>query len=187
MKLLFAFLLVGLVPCAAQRTYYRDVQERAESLAPYVPSPQQIVDAMLGAAQVKSGELVYDLGCGDGRILITAAQRHKAKGVGIELSERLAKAAMAKVNQLRLDDQIQIIHGNLLEVDLAPADVVTIYLDTGSNDLLRPKLEKQLKTGARVVSHDFEVRGWKPASVDKIHVFNRHHTIYMYRMPPEKK
>lgn len=187
MKLLFAFLLIGLLPCAAQKTYYRDVHERAESLAPYVPSPQLIVDAMLGAAQVKPGDMVYDLGCGDGRILITAAQRHKAKGVGVELSERLAKAAMAKIDQLRLDDQIKIIHGNLLDVSLEPADVVTIYLDTGSNDILRPKLEKQLKPGARVVSHDFEVRGWKPDSVEKVHVFNRHHTIYMYRMPPQKK
>lgn len=184
---LIALLFVGLLPCAAQIRLSRDWREHAQNLAPYVTSPQPIVDRMLDMAAVKAGETVYDLGCGDGRILITAAQRFKAKGVGVELSEKLVRSTMETVKRMNLQDQVKIIHGDLREVNLQPADVVTIYLETGTNDLLKPNLEKYLRPGARVVSHDFEVRGWKPTQVEKITAYNRTHTIYVYTMPPEKK
>ena len=87
---------------------------------------------------------------------------------------------------LGLDDRIRIIHGNLLKVDLRPADVVTIYLLTASNELLRPNLERDLKPGARVVSHDFEIRGWKPSAVEKLEAEGRPRTIYVYEMGPRK-
>jgi cyclopropane fatty-acyl-phospholipid synthase-like methyltransferase len=159
----------------------------AKNLAPYVTSPQPVVDRMLDIAEIKPGEVVYDLGCGDGRILVTAAKRFHAKGVGIELSQRLVTSTTESIRRMKLEDQIQIIHGHLLDVNLAPADVVTIYLETQSNELLRPNLEKYLKPGARVVSHDFEVRGWEPNKVEKIHALNRNHTIYLYTMPPTRK
>ena len=141
---------------------------------------------MLTLAQLKPGETLYDLGSGEGRILITAARKFKAKAVGIELSPELCKAAMVHVKALRLEDQIRIIHGNLLKVDLSPADVVTIYLLTASNDLLRPNLERDLKPGARVVSHDYQIRGWKPSVVEKVEAEGRARTIYVYEIGPKK-
>ena len=156
-----------------------------ENLAPYIPSPQAVVDKMLEAARVRAGETVYDLGSGDGRIIITAAQKYKAHAVGVELSGDLCKSTMAKIKNLGLEDQVKIIHGNLLKVDLSPADVVTIYLLTTSNERLRPNLEKYLKAGARVVSNDFEVRGWKPTDVVKISAGGLSHTIFVYEVGRE--
>ena len=138
-------------------------------------------------AVVKPGETVFDLGCGDGRVLISAAQRYKAKGFGIELSSNLVRMTNDQLRKLNLDNQVKITQGSLLDIDVQPADVVILYLDTGANDMLKPKLEKQLRAGARVVSHDFEVRGWKPAKVEKMRAYNRTHTIFVYTMPPEKK
>jgi cyclopropane fatty-acyl-phospholipid synthase-like methyltransferase len=187
MRLVIGLLIAGLLPCAAQRPFSRDVGEYSKSLAPYVASPQPIVDRMLDAAGLKPGDVLYDLGSGDGRILLTAAKRFNVKGVGVELSDKLIRSTNETIRRMNLQDQVTLIHGNLLDVNLAPADVVTIYLETGSNDLLKPNLEKYLKPGARVVSHDFEVRGWKPTKIEKINAYNRHHTIYVYTMPPEKQ
>lgn len=157
---------------------------QVESLAPFVPSPQVVVDQMLQAAGLKPGETVYDLGAGDGRIVITAAQKFRARGVGVELSAVLVKEANRQVRDLGLQDRVRIIQGDLLEVDLRPADVVTLYLLTSSNARLKPKLERSLKPGARVVSHDFTMPGWKPSRVEKVEANNRTHTIYVYEMPP---
>ena len=156
------------------------------SLAPYVVSPQEIVDRMLELADLKPGEKLYDLGSGDGRILITAVTRFRAKAVGVEISDDLVAATNARIHRLGLDNDAQVIHGNFLDVDLSPADVVTLYLATDANEMLRPNLEKYLKTGSRVVSHEYAVPGWKPKLVDKDP--ERHgHTIYLYQMPPKKK
>jgi ubiquinone/menaquinone biosynthesis C-methylase UbiE len=151
-----------------------------ERLAPYVPSPQVVVEKMLEAAALKPGETVYDLGCGDGRILITAAERFKAKGVGVELSAKLVAEAQEKVRQRGLQNWIHIMQGDLLEADVSGADVVTVYLLTSSNARLQPKFERTLKPGARVISHDFAIRGWQPGRVEKLTVANRTHTIYVY-------
>lgn len=156
------------------------------SIAPYVVSPQEIVDRMLELADLKPGEKLYDLGSGDGRILITAVLRFKAKAVGVEISDDLVNSANTKIRKLGLDSDAQVIHGNLLDVDLSPADVVTLYLATDANEMLRPNLEKYLRNGARVVSHDYEVPGWKPKTVDKDSEHHGH-TIYLYQMPPKKK
>ena len=139
----------------------------ANSLAPYVVSPQEIVDRMLELADLKPGEKLYDLGSGDGRILITAVTRFKAKAVGVEISDDLVASTNARIHRLGLDNDAQVIHGNFLDVDLSPADVVTLYLATDANEMLRPNLEKYLKNGARVVSHDYAMPGWKPKLVDK--------------------
>ena len=153
-----------------------------DTLAPAFPTPQVVVDHMLELAQVKPNETVYDLGCGDGRIVITAAQKFKAHGVGIEIRRDIYETTLGKVNSLGLSDQVKIIHGNALKTDLAPADVVTLYLLTSSNEQLRPVLEKGLRPNARVVSHDFEIRGWKPVTVEKMMVEGRPHMIYLYRV-----
>src|SRR5437763_4606315 len=171
------FLLAAFaIPAAAQQF------NPADNLAPYIPSPQIVVDRMLELARIRPGETVYDLGSGDGRILITAAQKFKAKAVGIELSPDLCKSTMAKVERLGLQDLVKVIQANLLKVDLSAANVVTIYLLTSSNSRLRPNLEKYLKPGARVVSNDFEIRGWRPREVVNLRVEGMEHTIYLYEV-----
>ena len=156
-------------------------------LAPYVPSPQNVVEKMLEIAQVKPHEVVFDLGSGDGRVLIAAAQMFAAKGVGIEISPKEVKTSREKIVRLKLDDRIKVIEGDLMQQDFSGADVVTIYLLTGANDQLKPILEKQLKPGSRVVSHDYPFRGWTPAKVEKVEAFKREHTLYLYQMPPVKQ
>jgi len=159
----------------------------SNSLAPYVVSPQQIVDRMLELADLKSNETLYDLRSGDGRIIITAVQRYHAKAVGVEISDALVDSSNDRIRRFGLQDQARVIHGDFMQVDLSPADVVTIYLATDSNEILRPNLEKYLKNGARVVSHDYAVPGWKPKMVDKDLPEARGHLIYLYVMPPKKK
>jgi cyclopropane fatty-acyl-phospholipid synthase-like methyltransferase len=154
-------------------------------LAPYVPSPQNVVELMLMTSGLKPGETLYDLGSGDGRIVITAARKYGVKAVGVEISERLVRTANENIKRAGVEARARIIQGHLLDIDLSEADVVTLYLLTSSNDQLRPNLEKYLKPGARVVSHDFQIRGWKPVKVERALAHNREHTIYVYRMPPQ--
>lgn len=154
-----------------------------DNLGPNISTPVAVVDEMLKAAKVQPGETVYDLGCGDGRILIAAVQQFNAKAVGIEMSRDIYESTSAKVKAMGLDDRIQVIHGNALHADLSGADVVTLYLLTSSNDRLKPVLQK-LHPGARVVSHDYEIRGWKPISVSKVTCRGMVHTVYVYEIKP---
>jgi SAM-dependent methyltransferase len=157
----------------------------ANKLAPYVSSPTRVVDRMLKLANIKPGETLYDLGCGDGRILIAAAGKYKAKAVGVEISAKLVAEANSNIRKEGLTDQARVIQGDLLNTDLSSADVVTMYLATSLNEKLRPRLEKYLKPGTRVISHDYAVPGWKPTHVEKTD--DRHaHLIYVYEMPPVK-
>jgi predicted RNA methylase len=114
--------------------------------------------------------------------VIAAAQKFKAHAVGIEIRRDIYEHTLATVASLGLSDQVKIVHGNALRYDLSPADVVTLYLLTSSNERLKPILLKDLKPTARVVSHDFEIRGWKPVTVSKIMVDGRPHMIYLYRL-----
>jgi protein-L-isoaspartate O-methyltransferase len=154
-------------------------------LAPYVSSPISIVDKMLEAAALHSGEVLYDLGCGDGRIVTTAARNFGVKAVGVEISETLAQRARANAAALGLQDQVKIITGDMMHVDTSPANVVSLYLMTEANDTLKPKLERELKPGARVVSLEFKVPGWKPRRVEKVELHSHPYTIYVYQMPPK--
>ena len=162
-------------------------QDFAKSLAPYVVSSQEVVERMLEVAGVRPGETVYDLGCGDGRILIMAARQFRAKAVGIEISDSLVRSTSDRILKMGLQNDVEVIHGDLLNVDLNPADVVTLYLTTNLNESLRPNLERYLKPGARVVSHEFRVPGWKPNRVEKTDSPSHPHVIYLYIMPPNKK
>ena len=154
-------------------------------IAPYVASPLPVVRQMLALSELKRDELVYDLGCGDGRVVIMAAQEFGARAVGVELREDLVKKAHEKVFELGLDSRVRVIQSDLFKVDLRPADVVTLYLTTSANEKVKPKLESELKHGARVVSHDYEVLGWKPSKIDKFCENPRlgypSHTLYFYR------
>ncbi len=184
-----AILAICGIPACAQGLLYgqQHVKHYANSLAPYVVSPQQIVDRMLELADLKPGETVYDLGSGDGRILITAVQRFHAKAVGIEISDALVDSTNDRIQRLGLQNDARVIHADFLTVDLSPADVVTMYLATDTNEMVRPNLEKYLKRGARVVSHDYAVPGWKPKIVDKDLKEAHNHIIYLYEMPPTRK
>jgi ubiquinone/menaquinone biosynthesis C-methylase UbiE len=152
-------------------------------IAPFVSSPQEIVTKMLEAGKLKPGETLYDLGSGDGRIVLAAAQQFRAKAVGVELSERLARYSADTISKLGLEKQASVLHADIFEVDLSPANVVTLYLMRDANDLLRPKLERELKPGARVVSHDYEIRSWKPVAVEQVEAYKRTHNIFVYAVP----
>jgi protein-L-isoaspartate O-methyltransferase len=177
--------LLGVLPGLAQRP--SNARDYSNYLAPFVSTPPSVVDRMLEAADLRAGQLVYDLGSGDGRVLITAVQKYKVKGVGVEISALLCKATEDQVKALKLGDRVRVIHDDMMNVDLSPADVVIIYLETKSNEILRPKLEKQLRSGARVISHDFAVAGWRPNRTEQLDAYSRPHTIYIYEMPPKLK
>lgn len=150
------------------------------SLAPFVPSPLEVVRAMLSIAKLEKGETLFDLGSGDGRIVIMAAQDFDAKAVGVELNETRARETRERVSALRLNDQVQIIQGNALEVDISPADVVTLYLTTSANEKLRPKMEKELRSGTRIVSHDFRIPGWEAVTTEQVLDYAEVHMIHLY-------
>lgn len=172
------FFWMGVSASAQDSTY-------VNRLAPYVSSPEHIVDRMLELASIRPGESVYDLGAGDGRVVIAAAEKYKARAVGVEISPRLVAEASARIEKLGLAENARVIQGDILKTDLSRADVVIIYLVTSLNEKLRPRFEKSLKAGARVISHDFAVPGWKPSRVEK--TADRHpHSIFVYEMPPVK-
>jgi cyclopropane fatty-acyl-phospholipid synthase-like methyltransferase len=140
---------------------------------------------MLELASIKPGETVFDLGSGDGRVLIAAVEKYKAKAIGVEISPKLVAQANSNIEKAKLGGQARVIQGDLLKTDLSGADVVIIYLTTSFNEELRPRMEKFLKPGARVVSHDYAVPGWKPSMVVEAEGRQKH-PIYLYEMPPVK-
>ncbi|MGA2972774.1 MAG: methyltransferase domain-containing protein [Candidatus Bathyarchaeia archaeon] len=149
------------------------------SIAPFVQTPLEVAKKMLDLSQVKPGEVLYDLGCGDGRLIILAAKDIGAKSTGIELREDLVERARTEIKRLDLEDKVKVIQGNFFDVNISDANVITLYLTSSANERLRPKLEAELKPGARVVSHDFKVPGWKPVGVyDEL----LGHTIYTYQI-----
>ena len=154
-------------------------------IAPFVASPLPVIRRMLVLAELKPGEILYDLGAGDGRAVIMAAQEFGARAVGVELREDLAKKALQTVYQLGLQDRVTILHSNLFDVDISPADVVFLYLTTSANEKVKPKLEAELKPGARVISHDYEIVGWKPLKVEEFcenpNLGYPSHTLYLYK------
>lgn len=162
-----------------------EVFSNSRSVAPYVASPFSVVRKMLECADVKPGETVYDLGCGDGRIVIIAAQEFGAMGVGIDLNSRLVKEARGKIEDLGIVERVKIINGDLFEVDLNPADVITMYLTTGANEKIRPKLERELRSGTRIVTHDFSIPKWNCVDNLRYKENYRTHTIYLYVWQPK--
>lgn len=151
-------------------------------MAPFVPTPELVVQRMLELAELKPTDTVYDLGSGDGRILFTAAQMFDVSAVGIEISETLVTQTRAQAEVLGLSEQITVLQEDLLQADLSKATVVTVYLLNSSNEQLRPKLEKELQPGSRVISHDFQFKGWTPAATEEVDGSGRTHRIYLYKM-----
>lgn len=155
-----------------------------ERITPYVPTPHDVAEKMLEFAQVDKYDRVYDLGSGDGRIVILAAQKFGAEAVGIELEGKLVEESSAKIAALGLEKRAQIIRGDIFQSDFHRATVVTLYLLTRVNERLRPLLEKQLRPGARVVCNSYQVPGWKPAKVQNLVSQNgAPYTLYLYIRP----
>ncbi len=143
-----------------------------------------VVQHMLKLADLQPGEVFFDMGCGDGRTVIMAAKTFGARAVGVEMREDLAKRAMSVVHDNGLGDRVTIVNGDMFKLDLSSADVVFLYLTTSANEKIKAKLENELKQGVRVVSHDYEIVGWRPIKIDNF-VENPSmgypsHTIYLY-------
>lgn len=154
-------------------------------IAPFVASPLRVVRQMLTLADLKKGEVFYDLGSGDGRTVIMAASEFGARAVGVELREDLTKKALSAIYELGIEDQVTIVQNDLFDVDVSPANVLFLYLTTSANAKVKRKLEKELKPGTRVISHDYEILGWKPLKTSTFCENPRlgypSHTIYIYR------
>jgi predicted RNA methylase len=140
---------------------------------------------MLKLAELRPGEVLFDLGAGDGRTLVIAAKTFGARAVGVELREDLAKKALSVINENGLADRVTVVNGDMFKVDLSAADVVFLYLTTSANEKIKPKMETELKNGVRVVSHDYEIVGWKPVNVENFcenpQLGYPSHTIYLYK------
>jgi cyclopropane fatty-acyl-phospholipid synthase-like methyltransferase len=149
----------GLIPIAAQQP----AQEARRPDIHWVPTPPAVVDAMLKLADVKASDVVYDLGCGDGIIVTTAAQKYGARAVGIDIDPVRVKEATDRAQKMGVSDKVKILQGDLFEADIKDASVVTLYLLTSLNIKLMPKLKKELKPGTRVVSQSFNMGDeWPP-------------------------
>jgi len=147
----------------------------------FFPTPDEVIEKMLELADVKEDDILYDLGCGDGRVLIKAAKERKARCVGIEIKEELVEEAKKRVAKEGLEKLIKIVHGDIFQENISDATVVYLYLTTELNAQLKPKLEKELRKGARVVSHQFEVPGWKAVKTEGIvDMFGQVHRLYLY-------
>lgn len=172
------FLLFGAAAALAQTPAAKDDNK----LAPYYPTPNVIVERMLNFAGLKPGETMFDLGSGDGRIVIIAAQKFKAKAIGVELDNDLALSSAARIRRMGLEKTASIIHGDILTQDYSTADVIAVYLLPASNIRVRPVLEPQLKKGTRIVAHDFEIGGWTPVKTETIadDGEGRSHTLFLY-------
>jgi len=158
----------------------------AQSLAPYLATPDDVVDRMLALADTSSRDTVYDLGCGDGRIPIAAAKKYGAHGVGLDIDPKLVALAKANAKAAGVEALVEFRVENVLDADISHATVVTLYLLSSSNERLRPKLLRQLKPGARVVSHAFSMgRAWPADKVDQfVSALGDEVTLYLWRIKP---
>jgi SAM-dependent methyltransferase len=147
----------------------------------FVPTPNEVVDKMLEVAKVTANDIVYDLGCGDGRIPITAAQRYGARGVGIDIDPQRIRESLENAKNAKVEDKVRFIEGDLFEANISEATVVTLYLLTSLNEKLRPKLLRDLKPGTRVVSHGFGMGSWEPEQ----RVFVGANSVLLWRIPPK--
>jgi len=154
------------------------------SVAPYVPTPQSLVNKMLELVEAGPGDVLYDLGCGDGRFLITAVDEFNVeKAVGYELNKHLYEVAEDNVAKSGLIDQIRIESGDFMEADFSEATIITLYLTTSGNAKLRPKFTEELKPGTRIISHDFPIMEWTLSTPDKEPLNIGTHKVFMYTVP----
>jgi SAM-dependent methyltransferase len=157
---------------------------RPDADVPYVSTPDNVVRAMLELAEVKPGDMVYDLGSGDGRIVILAAKEYGARGVGVEIDPQLVAQSRRRAHQAGVADRVAFVHQDLFEADVSPATVVTLYLSHELNVRLRPRLLRDLRPGSRIVSHDFGMGDWPPMRAVRIDSGDRAHNVLVWTVPP---
>lgn len=174
---IFTYICLTLASCSTKKA-----ATEQQLYVPYVASKPAVVQAMLQLAQVNKDDLIYDLGCGDGRIIITAAKEYGAKGVGVDIDPNRIKEANRNAQKEGVSDKVQFIQQDLFEVDFSKASVVTLYLLPYVNLKLRPKLLAQLKPGTRVVSNEFDMGDWEPEKKIKV----GESTIYFWTIPEKK-
>ena len=165
-----------LAPRAAQA---QDLESK--KIVPFVPTPQEVVDKMIELAGVKAGDVVYDLGSGDGRIVITAAKKG-ARAVGFDVDGSLVKESRENIRKAGVEERAEIRQQDILTVDLSGASVVTMYLLPDVNLKLRPNVLSQMKPGSRVVSHAFDMGDWKPDKTERVDG----RTVYLWTVPAKK-
>jgi SAM-dependent methyltransferase len=154
-----------------------------EGEVPFVPTPPEVIDRMLELARVQRGDLIYDIGSGDGAILIYAAKKYGVKGVGIEIDGDLVLKARNNAVVANVEDLVEFREQDAFTVDASPATVVTLYMLPEFNAKLRPILDRQLKPGTRVVSHDFPISGWVPERVERLPGNVLHdHTVMLFEI-----
>jgi cyclopropane fatty-acyl-phospholipid synthase-like methyltransferase len=147
--------------------FAQDANFDNKKIVPFVPSPQEVVDKMIELAGVKKGDVVYDMGSGDGRIVVAAAKKG-ARAVGFEIDGDLVKESRENIRKAGVQNLAEIRQQDILTVDFSPASVVTMYLLPDVNLKLKPNLLKQLKPGSRLVSHSFDMGDWKPDKVERV-------------------
>jgi tRNA G37 N-methylase Trm5 len=181
--------LLALFLCAALLVapYAVAQSDRPTLDVPFVPTPPQVVEAMLQVANVTKDDIVYDLGSGDGRIVITAAKKYGVRGVGYDLDPERVKEARENAQAAGVADKVRFEVQNVFTADFKEATVVTMYLLPTVNLKLRPRLLAELKPGTRVVSHDFDMGDWKPEKTLTIKgAGEREHTVYFWVVPPRR-
>ena len=156
---------------------------RAPLDVPYVPTPENVVAKMLEMANVKRNDIVYDLGSGDGRIVITAAQKYGASGVGYDLDPKRIKEASENARTAGVTDRVRFVQQDLFEADLSQATVVTLYLLPDINLKLLPKLLKELKPGTRIVSHNYHFGDWDPIKTETLNSPTGEHVVFYWVVP----
>ena len=175
-RVIAGLLLVGFAACA--RVPGQDV--------PDVRTPLVVVNEMLRLASVSAGDVVYDLGSGDGRIVIAAARDRGARGVGFEIDPALVAESTERARRLGLADRVSFVRQDLFEADLRPATVVTLYLSPDLNRKLRPKLLSELRPGSRIVSHTFDMGDWVPTRTLQVSSNEGSHTLYLWIVPARR-
>jgi SAM-dependent methyltransferase len=185
-----AIVIAGLAikPSMALAQAAQKYNDEGQKIVPYVPTPQEVVDRMLELAQVKKGDVVYDLGSGDGRIVVTAAKKYGVKAIGFEIDPERIKESAENIKKAGVGDLVEIRQQDIRTVDLSPATVLTMYLLPEVNLMIRPNILKQMKPGSRVVSHDFDMGDWKPLKTEQIKDGSSwDHTLYLWHVEAGKK
>lgn len=182
LALALAVLFAPALPFAQEPTVEPPAAVRTPDVI-YVPTPEPVVKAMLEAAKVGPNDVVYDLGCGDGRIVITAVKEYGAKrGVGVDIDPQRIQEARENAQSAKVADRVKIVEGDLFTMDFRDATVVTLYLLPSLNLKLRPKLLSELRPGTRIVSHAFDMGDWKPEQT--LEVDGK--TVYLWTVPAKK-
>ena len=172
-----------LVACAAAQVSTPPQLSTPPLDVPYVPTPEPVVAQMLKMAQIRPGDVVYDLGSGDGRIVITAARQYGTRGVGFDIDPARIREAKANAEKAGVSDKVRFVQEDIFKADIRSATVVTLYLLPDINLRLRPKLLQDLRPGTRVVSHNYDMGDWTPLETARLTVSGSEHTVYFWVVP----